>query len=88
MYDISPFSVLITFTGITSINRFVVSHSYRSKMLMASGEQRVSLSVIPMFHGYGVLNILKMFIDGGKIINLSKFDEELFLSAISRYKVI
>lgn len=47
----------------------------------------VTLSVIPMFHGYGVLLLLKLLVTGGRIINLKKFNQEQFLTAIEKYQV-
>ncbi|XP_065221532.1 uncharacterized protein LOC135846386 [Planococcus citri] len=47
----------------------------------------VTLSVIPMFHGYGVLLVLRSFVTGGCILSLKKFNPEQFLAAIEKYKV-
>ncbi len=56
-------------------------------MMIESDEKRVVLSVIPSFHGYGVLVLLRNFICGETLISMKKFEEELFLSTIQRYKV-
>lgn len=47
----------------------------------------VALSVIPMFHGYGILTVLRTLVCEETIVIMKKFHQEKFLSAIQRYKV-
>lgn len=49
--------------------------------------KNIILSVIPLFHGYGLLILLQALVNGYSIVNVKKFDGELFLSSIERYKV-
>ncbi|XP_043480422.1 luciferin 4-monooxygenase-like [Leptopilina heterotoma] len=45
------------------------------------------LGLLPLFHAYGLFVSFLIFSSGAKLIVLSRFDERLFLEAISKYKI-
>lgn len=45
------------------------------------------LGLLPLFHAYGLFVSFLIFSSGAKLIVLSRFDEHLFLGAISKYKI-
>ncbi|XP_054265860.1 uncharacterized protein LOC128988512 isoform X2 [Macrosteles quadrilineatus] len=47
----------------------------------------VVLGLIPLYHGYGFGMLLCSFLFGAKMVLLPKFQEELFLSTIRKFKV-
>lgn len=45
------------------------------------------LGLLPLFHAYGLFVSFLVFASGAKLIVLPRFDERLFLEAISKYKI-
>ncbi|KAK7576192.1 hypothetical protein V9T40_012478 [Parthenolecanium corni] len=65
---------------------FLTSYLSLSHLVSQSSKQ-ILLSVIPLFHGYGILISLQALMSGYTMIVVKKFNGDLFLSSIERYKV-
>jgi acyl-CoA synthetase (AMP-forming)/AMP-acid ligase II len=49
--------------------------------------EAVILFVLPMFHAYAFMSQLVIISSGAQAVIMSKFEEELFLRSIQKYKV-
>ena len=57
--------------------------------LEQSGEQRVLLLFLPLYHAYGMIGVLCLgSAAGAKLVTLPRFEPNTFLSAIEKYKVL
>ena len=57
------------------------------RSVVETGEQEVTLAVLPFFHIYAMTTIMIMGLRlGMKIITLPKFDPELYIKALINYK--
>lgn len=88
---------LLYSSGTTGVSKGVVlTHgNFIAASLMASGDQdyegekhNVFLCVIPMFHVFGLSIVLYAQLQrGNAVVTMSKFDFEMLLKAIEKYKV-
>ncbi|XP_012231363.1 luciferin 4-monooxygenase [Linepithema humile] len=75
-----PKGVMLTDKNITAV--------FCIMMISASvPETSIFLAVLPFFHSYSFFFMLGRLLKGNKSIVFSRFDEELFLQCIERYKI-
>ncbi|CAI8027319.1 Probable 4-coumarate--CoA ligase 1 [Geodia barretti] len=78
-----PKGVMVTHYNITT-NILQLGHS---ELLYLHKEGTTLLGVLPFFHMYGMVTVLfSSLYAGSKVVSLSKFEPELFLNAITKFK--
>ena len=78
-----PKGVMVTHYNITT-NILQQGHS---DLLYLHNEGTTLLGVLPFFHMYGMVTVLfSSMYAGSKVVSLSKFEPELFLNAITKFK--
>ncbi|XP_014467589.1 PREDICTED: luciferin 4-monooxygenase [Dinoponera quadriceps] len=75
-----PKGVMLTDKNFTTAIKHVINLQYDE-------EKFPILALLPFFHAYSFVILLLRLISGGKCIVISRFDEELFLQCIEKYRV-
>jgi len=75
-----PKGAMLTYHNILSTIRTLVS-------VNATHDSDTTLSVLPMFHSFGIFTIYSSVFSGGTVVLVRRFDAELVLTLIDRYNV-
>jgi acyl-CoA synthetase (AMP-forming)/AMP-acid ligase II len=58
------------------------------RVLIYSTPEDTSISVLPFFHIYGMMPVMSVLLrNGTKLVTIPKFDPEMYLNLIQKYKV-
>ncbi|XP_051166631.1 luciferin 4-monooxygenase-like [Leptopilina boulardi] len=72
---------------LTDKNVLIQLRSFAESRSLKLSDNTSVLGLLPLFHAYGLFVSFLIFANGSKLIVLSRFDERLFLTAISKYKI-
>lgn len=75
-----PKGVMLTDKNITTVIRIYMSNSTIAK-------NSISLSLLPFFHSYSFILMILALLNGNCSVILSRFEEELFLQIVEKYKI-
>ncbi|XP_011881345.1 PREDICTED: 4-coumarate--CoA ligase 1 isoform X2 [Vollenhovia emeryi] len=75
-----PKGVMLTDKNLTTVIRIYISNN-------AIPQNGISLSLLPFFHSYSFVLLIIGLLSGYCTVVISRFDEELFLQCVEKYKI-
>ncbi|XP_046402443.1 luciferin 4-monooxygenase-like isoform X2 [Ischnura elegans] len=72
---------------LTHLNITVCIEQLEDERTLGISQLRVSLAILPFFHGFGLINLLRMTALGLKVVVMNRFEPQVFFRAIQEHKV-